>query len=222
MISELIDRENLKELRGPPDQAQPYELLKLDDDALRMLKLQGLALPPVPIAGTRIRLSSINSLLTGATAVDVTSVAHPINIAAAERAARLIGLDICGVDFLLGDAARPYTEAGGAILEVNQRPAFDMHDAATNWNNVIRETIVRCMMAQHNRSVPILRMKTSTHRQTIEQVRQLTKSLSEAMGMTVGLVVPGGEGAAIRGSWLPQLRGDSASLVRALSRRSAS
>ena len=128
----------------------------------------------------------------------------------------LIGLDICGVDFLLPDAARPYTEAGGAILEVNQRPAFDMHDAATNWNNVVRETIVRCMMAQHNRSVPILRMKTSTHRQTIEQVRQLTKSLSEAMGMTVGLVVPGGEGAAIRGSWLPQLRGDSASLVRGL------
>ena len=34
--------------------------------------------------------------------------------------------------------------------------------------------------------------------------------------MTVGLVVPGGEGAAIRGSWLPQLHGDSASVVRGL------
>ncbi len=215
MISELIDTENLNELRGP-DKAQPYESLKLTDDALRTLEQQGLSPSSVPAAGAKIRLSSINSLSTGATAVDVTSVAHPLNIAAAERAARLIGLDICGVDFLLTDVARPYTEAGGAILEVNQRPAFDMHDAATNWNNVVRETVVRCMMAERSSSVPVLRMRTSNHAHTVKQVRQLTTGLSEAMGRTVGLVMPGGEGAAIRGSWLPQLNGDSAGVVRGL------
>ena len=98
-------------MRGPA-RSQPYEMLSLSDDALRSLELQGLLPSSVPRKGLRVLLSSINSLSTGATAVDVTSTAHPDNIAAAERAARLVGLDICGVDFLLPDVTRPYSETG--------------------------------------------------------------------------------------------------------------
>ena len=44
-----------------------------------------------------------------------------------ERAASLLGIDVCGVDFITTDPTRPYWETGGAICEVNTRPGFDVH-----------------------------------------------------------------------------------------------
>jgi cyanophycin synthetase len=45
----------------------------------------------------------------------------------AVRAAKAIGLDVCGVDFLTSDISRSYRESGGAICEVNAAPGFRMH-----------------------------------------------------------------------------------------------
>ncbi|MCB1032914.1 MAG: cyanophycin synthetase, partial [Acidobacteria bacterium] len=67
------------------------------------------------------------NLSTGGTAVDVTDVIHPDNREMAERAAKAIGLDVAGVDFLTEDISRSYRETGGAICEVNAAPGFRMH-----------------------------------------------------------------------------------------------
>jgi hypothetical protein len=45
----------------------------------------------------------------------------------AERIARIIGLDICGIDIMASDLRTPLFENGGAILEVNAAPGFRMH-----------------------------------------------------------------------------------------------
>lgn len=63
----------------------------------------------------------------GGTAVDVTHQIHPDNQALAVRAARVVGLDIAGVDFLCPDIARSWREVGGAICEVNAQPGFRVH-----------------------------------------------------------------------------------------------
>ena len=55
---------------------------------------------------------------------DVTSNAHPENIAIAHSAARLLGLDVAGVDYLTTDISRSYRETGGAIVEVNSLPTL--------------------------------------------------------------------------------------------------
>ena len=45
------------------------------------------------------------------------------------RAAKAIGLDVCGVDFLTKDITRSYKETRGAICEVNAAPGLRMHVA---------------------------------------------------------------------------------------------
>jgi cyanophycin synthetase len=49
----------------------------------------------------------------------------------AERIARVIGLDICGIDIMTDDISIPLPESGGAVLEVNAGPGFRMHLAPT-------------------------------------------------------------------------------------------
>ena len=57
----------------------------------------------------------------------MTDEVHPANIFMFERIARIIGLDICGIDVMAMDLKTPVGENGGAILEVNAAPGFRMH-----------------------------------------------------------------------------------------------
>jgi cyanophycin synthetase len=72
-------------------------------------------------------LSRTANISSGGTAEDVTGSAHPDNIALAERAARIIGLDIAGIDLLCPDISRSWREVGAAICEVNGQPGFRPH-----------------------------------------------------------------------------------------------
>jgi len=103
--------------------------LELDGQAERLLALRGYGRGTVPAAGEIVYLRSTGNLSTGGTAVDVTDLVHPDNREMAQRAAKAIGLDVCGVDFLTEDVGRSYREAGGAICEVNAAPGFRMHVA---------------------------------------------------------------------------------------------
>src|SRR5690606_23897542 len=67
------------------------------------------------------------NISTGGTAQDVTAQVHPGNRWLVERAARIIGLDIAGVDFLCPDISRSWREAGGAICEINAQPGLRPH-----------------------------------------------------------------------------------------------
>ena len=74
-----------------------------------------------------VLLRSTGNLSTGGTAVDMTDSIHPDNRDMAERAARAVGLDVCGVDFITKDVTRSYKDIGGGICELNAAPGFRMH-----------------------------------------------------------------------------------------------
>lgn len=59
--------------------------------------------------------------------VDVTVSVHPDNQALVERVARVVGLDIAGVDILTTDISRPWHEVGGAVYGVCGQPDFGPH-----------------------------------------------------------------------------------------------
>ncbi len=60
-------------------------------------------------------------------AVDVTEQVHPATASAACLAARVIGLDIAGVDVLADDIARPLVDQNGAIAGVHEAPGLIHH-----------------------------------------------------------------------------------------------
>ena len=55
--------------------------------------------------GQVVYLRECANLSTGGTATDVTDLIHPQVAAMCERAARIIGLDVCGIDLILDDIA---------------------------------------------------------------------------------------------------------------------
>ena len=125
-IAELVARENTNPLRGVNKRSLMIKLA-LDAESLAYLDEQGYGDASVPAAGEFVALRRTANISTGGTAVDVTAGVHPDNAFAAERAARLVGLDIAGVDFLCPDITRSWKEVGGAICEVNAQPGFRPH-----------------------------------------------------------------------------------------------
>lgn len=125
-VQALLDALNANPLRGT-DKRSLLIRIELDEQALDCLAEQRLTPTCVPAAGQFVRLRRTANISTGGTAHDASDRVHPDNRALAERAARVVGLDIAGVDFLCPDISRSWREVGGAVCEVNAQPAFRVH-----------------------------------------------------------------------------------------------
>ncbi len=122
-IAQLIEREN----RGRTDTlTHQFKKIKIDEQALQVLSGQGYGLDDVPPAGAEVFLRLHSNLSVGGSNENVTHLVHPENRAMVERAVRLIGLDIAGVDLVTTDVTRPYHETGAEVCEINSMPAWVM------------------------------------------------------------------------------------------------
>ncbi|OYQ35711.1 cyanophycin synthetase [Flavobacterium cyanobacteriorum] len=129
-IKTLIEEVNADPRRGN-GHANVLTKIKVDRDTEEMLKKQQHTLDSVPHTDEIVFLKSTANLSTGGCAEDVTDTIHPANIALAERIAKVIGLDICGIDIMAETLEHPIKETGGAVIEVNAAPGFRMHLAPT-------------------------------------------------------------------------------------------
>lgn len=123
-VAELIGELNEDPLRGE-DHELPLTKVK-EGEAAEYLARSGLDLNHVPAVGESVRLHANANLSSGATAVDVTDEVHPATQRICERAAALVGLDICGVDLVTSDISQLMD---GGILELNASPGLRMHVA---------------------------------------------------------------------------------------------
>ncbi|MFT4540402.1 MAG: cyanophycin synthetase [Planctomycetota bacterium] len=127
-VEELLEEVNSDPRRGIGHE-KVLTQLEFDHQALRLLEDLGYTQSSVPPKGEIVYLRSTGNLSTGGTAVDVTDIVHPDNREMAVRAAKAIGLDVAGVDFLTTDISESFNLTGGAICEVNAAPGFRMHVA---------------------------------------------------------------------------------------------
>lgn len=125
-IEKLIAKVNKDPKRGNGHENMLTKIV-VDHDTEGMLAKHGYTLESVPYAGEIVYLKSTANLSTGGHSEDVTDMVHPDNIALAERVARIIGLDICGVDLMAESLEQPIQGTGGAVIEVNAAPGFRMH-----------------------------------------------------------------------------------------------
>ncbi|THJ33281.1 cyanophycin synthetase [Lampropedia aestuarii] len=91
-------------------------------DILHELKVQDLSPESVPASGKLVLIQRSSTLV-----VDCTDDVHPETAEAAALAAKVVGLDIAGVDVMAQDITQPLAQQGGAIIEVNAGPGLLMH-----------------------------------------------------------------------------------------------
>jgi cyanophycin synthetase len=125
-VSELIAKENENPLRGE-HHALPLSKIPIDPVSLAVLAEQGMTLESVPAAGSEVLIRRNANLSTGGTAVDVTDEVHPSTAALAVDAARVVGLDVAGIDLMAKNINLPLEAQSGAVLEVNAAPGLRMH-----------------------------------------------------------------------------------------------
>lgn len=126
-VTELIAEANRTDPRRGDDESYLLDPIRPDDDTNGFLAEQGLTLESVPPAGTVVVLSRLAHAVFGGEVRDVTDDLHPSVAAQCVRAARLLDIDVAGLDLVTNDIRRPLEETGGVVLEVNAGPCIALH-----------------------------------------------------------------------------------------------
>jgi len=125
-VRRLVEKVN-EEPRRTGDHSSALSAVPLDDVAVAVLAEQGLDPESVPESGRVVLLRKNGNLSTGGTAEDVTDAVHPEVAARAVEAARIVGLDVAGIDVIARDVGVPLESQGAAVIEVNAAPGLRMH-----------------------------------------------------------------------------------------------
>ncbi len=189
-VQQLIDEVNTDPRRGYGHE-KVLTAIKVDEMTLNILKERNIGLDDVLPKDETLYLKSTANLSTGGTATDVTDLVHPYNVFMAERIARIIGLDICGIDIMAPDLTTPIKENGGSILEVNAAPGFRMHIAPTEGlpRNVAEPVIDMLFPPGTSARIPIIAI-TGTNGKTT--TTRLTAHIVKTMGHKVGFTTTDG------------------------------
>ncbi len=189
-IQALIDKINEDPRRGYGHE-KTLTQIKVDDFTLDMLAKANLNLESILPKGEEILLKPTANLSTGGTATDVTDMVHPDNIFMCERIARIIGLDICGIDIMAENLTEPVKDNGGAILEVNAAPGFRMHiDPAEGIPRNVAEPVIDMLYPQGSSArIPIIAV-TGTNGKTT--TTRLMAHMVKTMGYKVGYTTTDG------------------------------
>jgi cyanophycin synthetase len=125
-VQELIDETNRDPRRGYGHE-NVLTQIDVDGHTMRCIRRAGYDLDSVLPEGEMLLLKTTANISTGGTAKDVTDEVHPENVFLFERIAKIIGLDVAGVDVIAPNVSEPLRENGGGIIEVNAAPGFRMH-----------------------------------------------------------------------------------------------
>ena len=109
-IQQLIDETNKDPRRGYGHE-KVLTQITIDQFTQKMLDDKGYTLDTIPAKKELVLLKPTANLSTGGTSTDVTDEVHPANIFMCERIAKIIGLDICGIDIMATDLKTPVSDA---------------------------------------------------------------------------------------------------------------
>jgi cyanophycin synthetase len=185
-IRELIDAVNSDPRRGYGHE-KVLTAIKIDEVTLNRIAERGYSLESVLPAGEELQLKKTANLSTGGTSTDVTDLVHPSNVFLAERIARIIGLDICGIDLMTNDISEPLQDTGGAVLEVNAAPGFRMHVAPSEGlpRNVAEPVVDMLYPPGSSARIPIIAVTgTNGKTTTTRLIAHIVKTLGYKVGFT--------------------------------------
>ncbi|MFZ3126563.1 MAG: cyanophycin synthetase [Rhodoferax sp.] len=161
----------------------PLNVVIPSDSAEVILELERVGLTPhaVPAQGQKVLIQR-----NGNVAFDVTDTMHPSVAATAALAARVVGLDIAGVDMVLEDITRPMTSQRGAVIEVNASPGLLAHiKPAEGQGRPVGKAVVEHLFgADKDGRIPVVGI---TGTQKTARIARLVAWLAHISGKHVGL-----------------------------------
>ena len=118
-IRELIEHQINSDPRRGSGEDCPLNTIRIDSAVRLELGRQGFDGESIPPDGQPVLIQR-----NGNVAFDVTDRVHPDVADDVALAARVVGLDIAGIDLVAEDISRPLADQGGAIVEVNCETDF--------------------------------------------------------------------------------------------------
>ncbi|WP_028388301.1 cyanophycin synthetase [Legionella fairfieldensis] len=185
-VRELIDLINQDPRRGEAHN-NLLTAIAIDEVTLNILSGLNLSLDSVLPKGKMVYLKDSANLSSGGTASDVTDRVHPANMILAERAARLIGLDICGIDVVVEDIGCPINKQNGAIIEVNAGPGLRMHLAPSEGKSrsVARPIIDMLFPEGSSAKIPVVAVTGTNGKTTVVRlIAHMAKRAHHYAGFT--------------------------------------
>ncbi|MEO5834631.1 MAG: cyanophycin synthetase [Nakamurella sp.] len=185
-VTELVDITNADPRRGVGHEKVLTRIV-VNDAAVELVQSQGFSMTDVPESGKQVLLALTANMSTGGISIDRTFEAHPDNIDIAEEAARVVGLDIAGIDFICPDITQPVRETGGGICEVNAAPGFRMHTHPTIGEpQYVAKPVVDLMFPPGAPSrIPIVAVTGTNGKTTTSRIiGHIFKGIGKKVGMT--------------------------------------
>jgi cyanophycin synthetase len=185
-LAELVEITNQDPRRGIGHE-KVLTRIKVDDEAVTYAREQGFELSDVPPRSQRIYLKRTGNMSTGGISIDRTEEIHPDNAEIAELAARVVGLDIAGIDLVCPDVGQPVRETGGGIVEVNAAPGFRMHTNPTEGEPqyVAKPVLDMLFPPGSTARIPIVAVTGSNGKTTTARmIAHILKGMGRRVGMT--------------------------------------
>lgn len=181
-VTQLVDQQLNTDPRRGDTEDFPLGLVRpTDPEILLDLERAGLTPDSVPAAGQKVLIQR-----NGNVALDITDTVHPSVAAMAALAARVVGLDIAGIDMVLEDATRPMSSQRGAVIEVNASPGLLAHIKPVNGNGqpVGKAIIEHLFGAEKSGRIPVVGINGT---RSTARLARLLAWLVHISGKQVGL-----------------------------------
>ncbi len=179
-VLQLIDTQLNSDPRRGRDEDHPLNVVRLDAAARLELERQDLNGEAVPDRGLAVMIQR-----SGNVSIDVTDSVHADVAEMVSLAARVVGLDIAGIDLVVRDIGQPLAAQGGAIVEVNAGPGLLMHiKPAMGQPRPVGEAIIADLFpAPQDGRIPVVGVSGS---QGMTPVVRLVAHLLQLDGRMVG------------------------------------
>lgn len=180
-VLELIELQLNSDPRRGTTENHPLNLVRLDSAARLELERLGLTGDSVPVDGQRVLISR-----HGNVAHDCTALVHPSVAAHCVLAARVVGLDIAGIDLVTADISQPLRAVNGAVIEVNAGPGLLMHlKPASGEPAPVGHAIIEHLFGpEETGRIPIVGITGSAHKTACAH---LLNHFLRLVGRTVGM-----------------------------------
>ena len=187
-VRELIRELNKDERRGEGHE-KPLTKVKVDNELIDCIARQDYSMDSVVAKDIKVSLRENANLSTGGIAVDCTELMCEENIDICIRAAKAVGLNICGIDICCKDINKSI-EGQGVIIEVNAAPGIRMHHYPyMGKERNVAKAIVDMMFGEGCKNIPIVSITGTNGKTTTTRLIAYTLGLA---GYCVGMTSTGG------------------------------